>query len=47
MANPAARIALDSRDGDVIATLGAGDIYKLGDEILSALQSEVKFDERA
>ncbi len=39
--NPAARIALGSRDGDVIATLGAGDIYKLGGEILDALESEV------
>src|SRR5712671_1709761 len=30
--NPAVRIALGSRDGDVIATLGAGDIYRVAGE---------------
>jgi UDP-N-acetylmuramate--alanine ligase len=45
--NPAARIASGSRAGDVIATLGAGDIYKLGGEILDALKAEVKIHESA
>ncbi|HYR78509.1 MAG TPA: cyanophycin synthetase, partial [Candidatus Dormibacteraeota bacterium] len=45
--NPAARIALGSRDGDVIATLGAGDIYRMGGEILDALAAEVKVHEGA
>lgn len=45
--DPAARVAIGSRDGDIIATLGAGDIYKLGAEILGALESEVKVHERA
>ena len=30
-ANPALRVAADSIPGDLIATLGAGDIYKLGE----------------
>jgi len=45
--NPAARIAAGSRAGDVIATLGAGDIYKTGGEILNALSPEVKVHEGA
>ncbi len=36
------RVAADSRPGDVIVTLGAGDVYKIGDEILSALGEEAK-----
>jgi UDP-N-acetylmuramate--alanine ligase len=39
------RVAADSRRGDVIVTLGAGDIYKLGDEILAALGEEAKLHE--
>jgi UDP-N-acetylmuramate--alanine ligase len=35
--DPASVVAAASREGDVIATLGAGDIYKFGPEILSAL----------
>src|SRR5712692_9102633 len=45
--DPAARIALGSREGDVIATLGAGDIYRIGTEILDALAAEVKVHEGA
>jgi UDP-N-acetylmuramate--alanine ligase len=45
--DPAARIATGSRAGDVIATLGAGDIYKTGGEILNALSAEVKVHEGA
>src|SRR5271156_4619810 len=45
--DPAGRIALGSRAGDVIATLGAGDIYKMGGEILNALSAEVKVHEGA
>jgi UDP-N-acetylmuramate--alanine ligase len=39
------RVAADSRPGDVIVTLGAGDIYKLGDEVLAALGEEAKLHE--
>jgi UDP-N-acetylmuramate--alanine ligase len=45
--DPAARIAAGSRAGDVIATLGAGDIYRTGGEILNALSAEVKVHEGA
>jgi UDP-N-acetylmuramate--alanine ligase len=45
--DPAARIAAGSRSGDVIATLGAGDIYRTGGEILNALSAEVKVHEGA
>lgn len=45
--DPAARIALGSRQGDVIATLGAGDIYRIGGEVLDALGAEVKIHEGA
>ncbi len=45
---PAAdEVAAASRRGDLIVTLGAGDIYKLGDEILSALGDEDKLHEPA
>ncbi|HKN01617.1 MAG TPA: UDP-N-acetylmuramate--L-alanine ligase [Candidatus Binataceae bacterium] len=45
---PAAReVAEASRRGDLIVTLGAGDIYKLGDEILGALADEAKLHESA
>jgi UDP-N-acetylmuramate--alanine ligase len=43
----AARIAAGSRTGDVIATLGAGDINKMGGEVLNALSAEVKVHEGA
>ena len=45
--DPAARIASGSRAGDVIATLGAGDIYKMGGEVMDALSAEVKIHEGA
>jgi UDP-N-acetylmuramate--alanine ligase len=43
----AATVAAASRSGDLIVTLGAGNVYELGDEVLRALDSEVKFHERA
>ncbi len=43
----AARVAAGSRSGDVIATLGAGDIFKMGGEVLNALSAEVKVHEGA
>ncbi len=39
------RVAADSHPGDVIVTLGAGDIYRLGDEVLAALGEEAKLHE--
>ena len=45
--DPAARIASGSRAGDVIATLGAGDIYRMGGEVIDALSAEVKIHEGA
>ncbi|MGO9453700.1 MAG: UDP-N-acetylmuramate--L-alanine ligase [Candidatus Binataceae bacterium] len=45
---PAAdEVAAASRRGDLIVTLGAGDIYKLGEEILDALGDEDKLHEPA
>jgi UDP-N-acetylmuramate--alanine ligase len=44
---PAALIAAASREGDLVVTLGAGDIYRLGDEILKSLQIEDKWHEPA
>jgi UDP-N-acetylmuramate--alanine ligase len=35
--NPAATVANESVSGDVIVTLGAGDIYKLGERVLTVL----------
>ena len=47
-ASMAAReVAKASRQGDLIVTLGAGDIYKLGDEILTALGDEANLHEPA
>ena len=43
----ASEVAKASRRGDVIVTLGAGDIYKLGDEILAALGDEANIHEPA
>ncbi len=44
--DPAVRIAADSAPGDLIATLGAGDVYKIGEAILEVLNAEAKPDER-
>ncbi len=47
-ASRAARdLAQASRAGDLIVTLGAGDIYKLGDEILAELGDEANLHEPA
>ncbi|MGH7815308.1 MAG: UDP-N-acetylmuramate--L-alanine ligase [Candidatus Binataceae bacterium] len=43
----AARIAAGSRAGDIIATLGAGDICRIGSEILAALAEDERPHERA
>jgi len=45
--SPALEVAKASQRGDLIVTLGAGDIYKLGDEILAALADEASFHEPA
>jgi UDP-N-acetylmuramate--alanine ligase len=50
-ADPAAIVASESGPGDVIVTLGAGDVYKLGERLLATLNATtaatVKSDERA
>ncbi len=50
-ADPAAIVASESGPGDVIVTLGAGDVYKLGERVLAMLNATsaaaVKSDERA
>ena len=43
----AAAIAAEARSGDTVITLGAGDVWKLGDEILSRLRREVSAPEGA
>ena len=35
--DPAATVASESGTGDVIVTLGAGDVYKLGEQMLAML----------
>jgi UDP-N-acetylmuramate--alanine ligase len=35
----AAAVAAEARPGDVVLTLGAGDVWKLGDEILKRMRS--------
>ena len=48
--DPAATVASESARGDVIVTLGAGDVYKLGERVLAMLAdaaAAVKSDERA
>jgi UDP-N-acetylmuramate--alanine ligase len=44
--NPALRVAADSVRGDLIVTLGAGDVFKLGEAVLEALSTEANPDER-
>ncbi len=44
--NPALRVAADSLPGDLIATLGAGDVYKIGEAIVDVFATEAKPDER-
>ena len=43
----AREVAKASRPGDLIVTLGAGDVYRLGPEILDALGEEANLHERA
>jgi UDP-N-acetylmuramate-alanine ligase len=38
--DPAALVALDSVEGDLIVTLGAGDIFKVGEAVLKILSRE-------
>jgi UDP-N-acetylmuramate--alanine ligase len=44
---PARRVADASAQGDLIATLGAGDVYKVGEDILGILGEGMKLHERA
>jgi UDP-N-acetylmuramate--alanine ligase len=46
-ADPARTIAGGSMEGDLIVTLGAGDVYQLGGRILSLLDGGARCDERA
>ena len=46
-ADPAARVAADSAVGDLIVTLGAGDVYKIGESLLAVLGQEPRVYERA
>ena len=46
-ADAAARVAADSAAGDLIVTLGAGDIYKTGEAVLAVLGQEPKAYARA
>src|SRR5579859_6030499 len=47
-ADPAMTVASESGSGDVIVTLGAGDVYKLGERVLAMLgDTAVKSDECA
>jgi UDP-N-acetylmuramate--alanine ligase len=46
-ADPATTIVEESVPGDLIATLGAGDIYHLGEATLALLGEDSKLDERA
>jgi UDP-N-acetylmuramate--alanine ligase len=45
-AAPALRVAADSSLGDLIVTLGAGDVYKIGEAVLDVLGAEAEPDER-
>jgi len=45
--SPASEVARVSRPGDLIVTLGAGDIYRLGPQILDALGDEANLHEPA
>ncbi len=40
-------VAEASRPGDLVVTLGAGDVYRIGDELLCALAGEATIHERA
>jgi len=44
---PAARVGAESAAGDLIVTLGAGDIYQLGESVLKALDDGVNLHEPA
>jgi UDP-N-acetylmuramate--alanine ligase len=46
-ADPAVRVAGESVEGDLIVTLGAGDVYELGEKVLSLLGDTARLDERA
>jgi UDP-N-acetylmuramate--alanine ligase len=46
-ADPAQRLGRETAAGDLVITLGAGDVYKLGEELLLQLGSVANADERA
>jgi UDP-N-acetylmuramate--alanine ligase len=45
--NPALKLAAESVPGDLLVTLGAGDVYKLGEQALALLGEGSKLDDRA
>ncbi len=44
--HPAFRLAAETAPGDLVVTLGAGDVYKYGEEMLAALGADAKPHER-
>ncbi|HZP46161.1 MAG TPA: UDP-N-acetylmuramate--L-alanine ligase [Candidatus Binataceae bacterium] len=46
-AEPAARVARESAAGDLIVSMGAGDVYQLGEQVLALLDETRSADERA
>jgi UDP-N-acetylmuramate--alanine ligase len=45
--DPALKLAAESVPGDLLVTLGAGDVYKLGEQALALLGEGSKLDDRA
>ncbi len=41
------RLAADSAAGDLVVTMGAGDVYKVGERLLATLEEAAKGDDRA
>jgi UDP-N-acetylmuramate--alanine ligase len=44
---PARKVMHESAPGDLVITLGAGDVYKVGEALLALADEEIKLDERA
>jgi len=44
---PVLRLARETAEGDLLITLGAGDVYKLGEDLLALLAELPKTDECA
>jgi UDP-N-acetylmuramate--alanine ligase len=45
--DPALKLATELVPGDLLVTLGAGDVYKLGEQVLALLGQGSKLDDRA